>query len=67
MPFVSSFAVLKGLLIVPVGAMGSFWPGVNTFKGGGGVGCVQGRELDVRTLSSGVYPGGEDIVYDCHL
>ena len=30
----------------------------------GGVGCVQGRELGVRTLSSGVYPGGEDIVYD---
>ena len=67
MPYVTSFAVLKGLLIVPVGAMGSFWPGANTFKGVGRYGCVQGRELGVCTLSSGVYPGGEDIVYDCHL
>ena len=52
--------------------MGSFWPEINTFKGGGGegegrLGCVQGRELGARTLSSGVYAGGEEIVCDCHL
>lgn len=41
------------------------WP----FQDCGGwlAGCVQGRELGARTLSSGVYPGGEDIVCDCHL
>ena len=27
MPFVAAFAVLRGLLMVPVGAMGPLWPG----------------------------------------
>ena len=41
MPFVAAFAVLKGLLIVPVGTMGPFWPGdspLQAVRGGRGVG-----------------------------
>ena len=39
LPFVAAFAVLKGLLIVPVGTMGPFWPGdspLQAVRGGGG-------------------------------
>ena len=32
LPFAAAFAVLRGLLMVPVGTMGSFWPGVNPFQ-----------------------------------
>ena len=43
---VYGFAVLKGLLIVPVGTMGFFWPGVNPYKTVNELmGCFQGREL----------------------
>ena len=46
----AGLAVLGGLLVVPVGAMGSFGLGVGPFwvvggGRGGLVGCVQGREL----------------------
>ena len=49
MPFVAAFAVLKGLLIVPVGTMGPFWPGDSPLQavrggGGGGGGGAEGRE-----------------------
>ena len=48
MPFVAAFAVLKGLLIVPVGTMGPFWPGDSPLQavrgGGGGWGVAEGRE-----------------------
>ena len=54
MPFVAAFAVLKGLLIVPVGTMGPFWPGdspLQAVRGGGGGGgggkgggVAEGRE-----------------------
>ena len=43
---VYGFAVLKGLLIVPVGTMGFFGPGVNPYKTVNELmGCFQGREL----------------------
>ena len=49
MPFVASFAVLDGLLIVPVGTMGSFEAGVNTFKAVREImGCVQSQGLGAR-------------------
>ena len=48
MPFVAAFAVLKGLLIVPVGTMGPFWPGDSPLQavrgGGGGWRVAEGRE-----------------------
>ena len=50
LPFFAAFAVLKGLLIVPVGAMGHFYPGDNplqTVEGGVLAGCVQTRKLSV--------------------
>ena len=37
------FCNLRGLLAVPVGTMGSFWPGVGPFRAAGELmGCVQG-------------------------
>ena len=32
LPFVAAFAVLRGLLMVPVGTMGPFWPGDSPFR-----------------------------------
>ena len=37
LPFVAAFAVLRGLLMVPLGAMGPFWPGDGTFRAVGEV------------------------------
>ena len=44
-----------GLLVVPVGGMGPFWPVDGSLravgKGGGVVGCVQSRELGAQRLA----------------
>ena len=51
LPFVAAFAVLKGLLIVPVGTMGPFWPGDRPLRAVRGVeGWVGsgGREGEFR-------------------
>ena len=49
-----------GLLIAPVGTMGSFWPVVGPFRAVGELmGCVQNRELEEcapRLPPSEVYP-----------
>ena len=47
----TAFAVLRGLLMLPVGAMGPFWPGdssVWAVGGGGLVGCVWDWGLSAR-------------------
>ena len=49
----AGFGVLKGLLMVPVGTVGSFWPVL-----GECVGCVQSRGLGARYLPSRVYSAG---------
>ena len=49
----AGFGVLKGSLMVPVGTMGSFWPGL-----GKCMGCVQSRELGAGDLPFRVYPAG---------
>ena len=49
LPFVGGFTVLELWLIVPVGTIGCFQPGVNPFKiVGEPMGCVQSRELGAR-------------------
>ena len=49
LPFVAGFAVLKGLLIVPLGTMGSFEAVVNPFKAVGELmDCVQSQQLGAR-------------------
>ena len=49
MPFVASFAVLDGLLIVPVGTMGSFEAGIYTFEAVREImDCVQSQGLGGR-------------------
>ena len=46
LPFVAAFAVLKWLLIVPVGAVVPFWSGDSSVQTVGElVGCVKGREV----------------------
>ena len=67
LPYVSSFAVLKGLLIVPVGAMGSFWPGVNTFKGVGRCGlCPRSRAWCAHLVIWGLsWWGGHSLWWFC--
>ena len=52
--------------MVPVGAMGPFWPGDSPFRavcvcvwGRGLVGCAQSRELGARASPSEVYPAGK--------
>ena len=80
MPFVGGFAVLGGLLMVPVGTTSSFWAGVSPFRAVGElVGCVQSRELGTRPprLPRFILLGSFsdtllvvsvlDIVYDYHL
>ena len=47
--FAAGFAVLRGLLIVTVGTMDSFWPGDNPFRAVEGLmGGIQGRGLGAR-------------------
>ena len=63
------FAALGGLLVVPVGAVGSFKPGVNPFRAVGGlVGCVRSRWLGARAhfVFQGLSCFGI-LVYDCYL
>ena len=61
----AAFAVLGGLLMVSLGAMGPIWPGVLgwPFLGCGGMGglvdCVQSRGFGVRVSSSAVYTAGK--------
>ena len=58
-------AVLKGLLIVPVGTRGPFWPWDSLFQavgwGGGGAcaPCPILRAWHVCTLLSKIYPDGK--------
>ena len=63
LPFVAAFAVLRGVLMVPVGDMGPFQPGIALFglwgEGGGLVGFVQSCELSVHAWPSEVYPNGK--------
>ena len=58
----AAFAVLGGLLVVPVGDMGPFQTGIALFglwEEGGLVGFVQSCELSVHAWPSEVYPNGK--------
>ena len=60
LPFLAAFALLRGLLMVPVGSMGPFWPGDRPFQAVGELlGYVQNRELSPRASPSKVFPAGK--------
>ena len=62
LPFEAAFVVLRGLIMVPVGAMDLSWPGDGPFRavGGGLVGCMRVRGLArAGALPWGVYPVGK--------
>ena len=83
LPFVAAFAVLKGLSIVPMGTVGSSWPGPGLFglweeEGGFGLSLNSGARqtcmpsyprviLLVSFSDTLLEVSILDIVYGCHL